>query len=705
MQINLFTVSLLKDVVTVKVYPQKKEKAHTASVYSEDCPLLWSTHRELGSDQPLYYPLDNESDCFSQPYTANVQLTQSVGFAKKYIKQQLHLYFNTVAYAVGYDKVGNLEVWVPAPNQPYGQAATTYDRFAIMPQYDIVVNGISLRISYSGRATVHNKSVLEAPPREEHFTVISRKRILSYSHFTQLQDGNPAEAFPHLSKPLFKEFKIKEEWWRPNNRYISDTGKIIDFVRGYMTTEAFKSSIGTIPEYFLDVPESNVGILPEFSNIVQFGNQNYYSTQQFFTNFDAGMKQFGPFSSATGKPVQLLLIVQKSDASIAEAFVKAAEQQLGFFPGISNYIKVPFHKNAFGKTEAILFTGPDTAYQEIKNSIASKIDRGRLNFDQYKYLAIYFSPIRRDDTTSIHHQLYYQIKELLLSHGIPSQVIFKTKPTESAFRYHLANIASAVLAKLGGVPWALPPTQNNEGDLVVGVGAFKSSLIGERYIGSAFSFDENGVFRNCDCYKEDRIDKLASSISTAIGYFVVDRQTKQQRELKRLVIHFYKEMSDRDAGEILKLIYALNYRIPMIVVHIGKTETSDYIGFNPDAADLMPLSGSYLKLTDNQYLLYNSGKYDEEFHTRAKSKDYLFPIRVRMSHIDRDENGNKMPITDQEAVDMLNILHRFSRIYWRSVSYQNLPVTTAYPEMVAQIVPFFKDKILPQFAKETPWFL
>ncbi len=76
-----------------------------------------------------------------------------------------------------------------------------------------------------------------------------------------------------------------------------------------------------------------------------------------------------------------------------------------------------------------------------------------------------------------------------------------------------------------------------------------------------------------------------------------------------------------------------------------------------------------------------------------------------MSHIDRDENGDKVLMTDSEAIDMLNILHRFSRIYWRSVSYQNLPVTTAYPEMVAQIVPFFKNKILPQFAKETPWFL
>jgi len=44
-------------------------------------------------------------------------------------------------------------------------------------------------------------------------------------------------------------------------------------------------------------------------------------------------------------------------------------------------------------------------------------------------------------------------------------------------------------------------------------------------------------------------------------------------------------------------------------------------------------------------------------------------------------------------------------MYWKSVSQQNLPVTLAYPEMVAEIFPYFKYDKLPDFGKENLWFL
>lgn len=54
---------------------------------------------------------------------------------------------------------------------------------------------------------------------------------------------------------------------------------------------------------------------------------------------------------------------------------------------------------------------------------------------------------------------------------------------------------------------------------------------------------------------------------------------------------------------------------------------------------------------------------------------------------------------------LLNQVYQFSRMYWKSVKQQNLPITTKYPDMVAEIVPHFSEAELPQFGKNNLWFL
>jgi hypothetical protein len=44
-------------------------------------------------------------------------------------------------------------------------------------------------------------------------------------------------------------------------------------------------------------------------------------------------------------------------------------------------------------------------------------------------------------------------------------------------------------------------------------------------------------------------------------------------------------------------------------------------------------------------------------------------------------------------------------MYWKSVSQQNIPVTISYPEMVAQMFPYFKQPQIPEFGTAKLWFL
>ena len=54
---------------------------------------------------------------------------------------------------------------------------------------------------------------------------------------------------------------------------------------------------------------------------------------------------------------------------------------------------------------------------------------------------------------------------------------------------------------------------------------------------------------------------------------------------------------------------------------------------------------------------------------------------------------------------LLGQIYQFSRIGWKSVSVHRLPVTLRYPEMLAQMGPFFQEKQLNLKGRTSLWFL
>ena len=55
--------------------------------------------------------------------------------------------------------------------------------------------------------------------------------------------------------------------------------------------------------------------------------------------------------------------------------------------------------------------------------------------------------------------------------------------------------------------------------------------------------------------------------------------------------------------------------------------------------------------------------------------------------------------------ELIDQVYQFSRIYWKSVKQQNLPVTVKYSEMVAQIAHHFNGTEITAAGKDTLWFL
>jgi hypothetical protein len=252
-----------------------------------------------------------------------------------------------------------------------------------------------------------------------------------------------------------------------------------------------------------------------------------------------------------------------------------------------------------------------------------------------------------------------------------------------------------LLAKLGGTPWSLADGLKNE--LVIGISAFKSDSLENKYLGSAFSFSGEGGFCGFDCFRSNQMDELAGSILMAVKDYC-----KEQQALEKLVIHFYKTLSKKELAPIEKGFDELGLDIPVVVVSVNKTFSEDILGFDDSQTQLMPYSFTYFPINKNQYLLYNNGLQKDTIFDAKEG--YPFPMKLSVQYF---APNSTLSIQADEGIipALFEQICRFSQLYWKSVSRQSLPVTLRYPEMLAQIVPHFARPELPRTGKETLWFL
>ena len=112
---------------------------------------------------------------------------------------------------------------------------------------------------------------------------------------------------------------------------------------------------------------------------------------------------------------------------------------------------------------------------------------------------------------------------------------------------------------------------------------------------------------------------------------------------------------------------------------------------------LMPYSGTYIEIKEREYILFNNTRYDET--SKPTIKEYHFP--------DKDKSLQppiSLLVEDPETIaKLIDQIYQFSRMYWKSVSQQSLPVTISYPEMIARIHQQFKYSI-PEFGLDKLWF-
>ena len=245
-----------------------------------------------------------------------------------------------------------------------------------------------------------------------------------------------------MNRKLADHLGIKEYKPPTSTKYRDAQNHIIDFCRNYLFVKEFNIFKFNSKD-FITIPENRITEIPEAANALAFGNN------QSDIDPRTGIAEFGPYSPSPRNNVKFFFIAHESDKLLCNKLYqifkegckienKNPDDPLCKFKPLAEYIKQPFITD---KNAHIFFNNPDNAISEIAAELQS------IKFDKNSfYIALYITPPFREPGGGP------GVRELLLNKNITFQTIDRDSIESDAFIHRLPCIASAILAKIGGIP-------------------------------------------------------------------------------------------------------------------------------------------------------------------------------------------------------------------------------------------------------------
>ena len=621
----------------------------------------------------------------------------SLSFLKRYYTLRLIEHFRKLDFPVKSNFVNDLDVWVKSVST-YPDC-DGYRVFNLRVQFNYLDFRPELAIVMGEIRSVFNKPMSDSYyseiPEDEFNLVLYNKSVLHYNEISDTVKRHLEDVYPCVNATLLRKLNFNRPAPDKSNRYVKFLTEINSFKAKYLDNSAVADIMLLEKEWKTIVPNQlDLSKLKE----LQFG-------EGVGTEPKYAVKKYGP-KELVADDTYFFFIMHEQDSPLAFTINEyLCGDRSDFKGGLNGFLRIKYNTNS---KLSFMFTDKDNPLPEIVEKLEMR------TFDtNKKYVAIYLSPHSKETTNVQHKLIYYHVKEALLMKGIASQTIdvnkiwgtkraIETKDEKpyailkQEFNYSLPNILVAINAKLGAVPWCFPSQPKKE--LVIGISAYKSKELDEKYLGSAFSFTNEGKFQGFECFRKSQVQELAGSIALVAKEFC-----SRNAQLEKLVIHFYKRLSKKELQPVMDALASLNLKFPVVVLSMNKSYSDDIVGFDLSKEHYMPLSGSYIQIGKESYLLFNN-QLQTGHETLNSREGYPFPLKINIQQfLPDDSNSIHTPIEEVET--LLEQVCQFSQLYWKSVSRQWMPVTLLYPELLAKITPHFKYKDSIDKGRETLWFL
>lgn len=452
----------------------------------------------------------------------------------------------------------------------------------------------------------------------------------------------------------------------------------------------YKEYYKLIDNFIRDITDkfNNIKLHTNFTRASEINTVSFEKNKMLFKDDNKdystvnGMRDYGPYQVPEDiKNIQLLFIYP--DGESANKLYEYLSRGYRHFPGLESYVGIP--ANVYSKK---------ICYENSLNTIVDRITQELTENNYNNLIAVCIMPFSKSTATEEDSKKYYKIKKILLEKNIPSQFIHRNKLFEENFHFSLPNIAIAMLAKCGGIPWKLATPHYNQ--LTVGFNIFtqKNGSKAQTFLGSAVFFDNEGIIRQVTGFSNSGINEITVSLISAISKYK-NYKLEKKENIDKLVIHFYKTINNKDVQEIENITKEnLGKDASFAIVEINDTKTTSDLCFDLEYDSLMPHSGTYIQLKPNEYLLFNNLRYWERPINPITQEE--LPIKLRIFD----------PYNNFNSHELISQVYEFSRMYWKSLKQKAQPVTTIYSKLIANYVSGFGNT-LPDtdVTKKRVWFI
>jgi hypothetical protein len=405
-----------------------------------------------------------------------------------------------------------------------------------------------------------------------------------------------------------------------------------------------------------------------------------------------GLQTYGPFDSSriSLTSQSILFVFPESHRLLARRLVLALRDGYKSFPGFGRMFRITFTND---QVESLVVGGDFSTPVAAAKSYREEISRW--NAEQHTVvpqLALVLVPHSERWQTD---RPYYEAKAAFARLGIPTQMVTsELLENEREFAWSVANIALAVFAKLGGVPWAVE-SPSADRDLIVGIGRadIRRSDGTERIFGYALNFVSNGIYRQAWSFtpvgnEETYSARLEEAISNALT-----SPQDTDAPFQRLVVHLGKKTSWREIQAVQQAISTSGVRLPLALLRLDDSTLYDIADGRSDT--LAPPKGLAVRLGPNRRLLQAEG-------VTTTGVPYG-PILVELD--DRSDVG------PEELDGLVAQAFRLAHANWRAFNARSQPVTLVYGELLARLVGYLEEvatwdpRLLRSDLRDKPWFL
>ena len=411
-----------------------------------------------------------------------------------------------------------------------------------------------------------------------------------------------------------------------------------------------------------------------------------------------GLQELGPYGPL-GKAPRFGFVFPNEHKDYANRLYLALKNGIGYFKGIETLFRVKLEKH-----QVFPVTGFSIAQEKTSGDAARSYADAIISWShqQEKEQPDLFFIIHPQTPHAEIDTPYYACKALLLEHGLLSQsVTFQLLENRSQFEWAAANIALGAFAKIGGIPWIVSSTGNEQG-LVIGLGRahLYDPLTRQttRYLAFTSCFSARGLFKFIALADVAYSRQEYLSILTNVVTSSMERAEQTSSQVNNLTIHVPKEMGREENEAIRRAVETHNKGRVLQIQVVKVTEEESFFAVDQRYQDGIPKRGTVLRVSDQDYILYTEGR-DEKETWRAR-----VPTALRVTP-QRGTTGSHQQLLRQ--------IQDLSQVNWRGFNARSQPISLYYGNLIARIlshvaperiIGLYSDKARPVI-QDRMWFL